>query len=555
MVADHLRRSLAQHQRAVAERNGLADIVGDEHDGGFFDAMDVQDQVMHHLARLRVQRTEGLVHQQHLRAAHQRAGDRHALLHAARELAWIGLGHLGRVLDHGLDPDDSFFAYADAKAHARENLRGIWAAALTPFRPEVMAVLFLDLGLSATQYTLLNVAWAAASLLSDIPAGVLADRVGRKPLLVAAGCFMLAEMAILCVAPRDGGALLFLFCLANRILSGLAEGAASGADEAIVFDSLTESGRQGEWHRVMEQLTRWQSVSFVVVMLIGGAVYAPGSVNALLAFLGIHASLDQATTLRFPLILTLLSAVGVLLLALNFREPVRHQPHSLEDPEGHRATSAIGAFAFTLQAGRWLLGSPVALFVICAGFVLDCVVRLFLVFSTSYFRLIEIPEIAFGVLGAAMGGIGLAVSPWIRRLVTTRSIGAIFAIMTGMVFVGLVGVALHPPYWGLVFGYLLWGAMTMIGFSVSTYLNQLVDSHHRATVLSFKGVTINLAYAGVSLLFAWTLHLVPGANAQAQLGNAFGFLPLWLLLTCGILLYAFRKNLRLLTAPPPRAAE
>jgi len=95
----------------------------------------------------------------------------------------------------------------------------------------------------------------------------------------------------------------------------------------------------------------------------------------------------------------------------------------------------------------------------------------------------------------------------------------------------------------------------MIGFSVSTYLNQLVDSHHRATVLSFKGVTINLAYAGVSLLFAWTLHLVPGADAQAQLGNAFGFLPLWLLLTCGILLFAFRKNLRLLTAPPARAAE
>ena len=75
----------------------------------------------------------------------------------------------------------------------------------------VMAVLFLDLGLSATQYTLLNVAWAAASLLSDIPAGVLADRIGRKPLLVAAGCFMVAEMAILCVAPRNGGMVLFLF--------------------------------------------------------------------------------------------------------------------------------------------------------------------------------------------------------------------------------------------------------------------------------------------------------------------------------------------------------
>lgn len=361
---------------------------------------------------------------------------------------------------------------------------------------------------------------------------------------------MVAEMAILCVAPRNGGMVLFLFCLVNRILSGLAEGAASGADEAIVFDSLAESGREGEWHHVMEQLTRWQSTAFLVVMLLGGAVYAPGSVNWFLSFLGIHTHLDQATTLRFPLVLTLLSAVGVLLLAVSFREPTRHQPHSLEDPEGHRASSALGAFAFTLQAGRWLLGNPTALFVVCAGFVLDCVVRLFLVFSTSYFRLIEIPEIAFGVLGAAMGAIGLLVSPWIRRMVTTRSIGASFAIMTSVVFVGLVGVAFHPPYWGLLFGYLLWGAMTMIGFAVSTFLNQLVDSHHRATVLSFKGVTINMAYAGISLLFAWALHLVPGSNAQEQLGHAFGFLPFWLVLTCGILFFAFRKHLRLLTVRP-----
>lgn len=418
-----------------------------------------------------------------------------------------------------------------------------------------MAVLFLDLGLTATQYTLLNVAWAAASLLSDIPAGVMADRFGRKPLLIAAGICMVLEMGLLLMAPRNGGFVLFLFCLANRILSGLAEGAASGADEAIVFDSLTEGGREDEWHRVMEQLTRWQSLSFVFVMLVGGAVYAPNFVNEVLSFIGITAHLDQATTLRFPIILTLLSSVGVLLLALNFREPKRHEPHSLRDPEGHCASSALGAFAFTLQAGRWLLGNPTALFVVCAGFVLDSVVRLFLVFSTSYFRLIEIPEVAFGVLGAAMGGIGLFISPWIRKMVTTRSIGASFAIMTGVVFVGLIGVAFHPPNWGLLFGYLLWGAMTMIGFSVSTYLNQLVDSHHRATVLSFKGVTINLAYAGISLLFALALHHLHGPSSDAVIAKAFALLPFWLLLLCGLLLLAFWKHRRLLSQKPAQSKD
>ncbi len=46
---------------------------------------------------------------------------------------------------------------------------------------------------------------------------------------------MVAEMAILCIAPRDGSLVLFLICLANLLLSVLAEGLASGAYEAFVY--------------------------------------------------------------------------------------------------------------------------------------------------------------------------------------------------------------------------------------------------------------------------------------------------------------------------------
>jgi len=90
---------------------------------------------------------------------------------------------------------------------------------------------------------------------------------------------------------------------------------------------------------------------------------------ALLAGLGIRTRLAQADTLRFPIMLTLASAVAVLLLALGFREPRRRLPHALEDEAGHHASSVTGAYAFVIRAGRWLLGSPVALFVVCTGFV------------------------------------------------------------------------------------------------------------------------------------------------------------------------------------------
>ncbi|MEI9897262.1 MAG: hypothetical protein WDN28_26220 [Chthoniobacter sp.] len=79
---------------------------------------------------------------------------------------------------------------------------------------------------------------------------MLADRLGRKPLVVAAAVCMVLEMMLLSVAPLHGGIVLLFCCLANRILSGMAEGMASGADEALVFDSLAERGRSAEWPRV-----------------------------------------------------------------------------------------------------------------------------------------------------------------------------------------------------------------------------------------------------------------------------------------------------------------
>ena len=49
------------------------------------------------------------------------------------------------------------------------------------------------------------------------------------------------------------------------------------------------------------------------------------------------------------------------------------------------------------NAGAWIVKTPVALFVVMAGVMIDSAVRLFLTFSSSYFRLIDIPEATFGV--------------------------------------------------------------------------------------------------------------------------------------------------------------
>ena len=82
-----------RHQHdAAAQIDGFFDIVGDEQDGAFLQPVHVTDQVVHDFAGLRIQRAERLVHQQCRGFGQQGAGNGNALLHAAGELAGVGIG-------------------------------------------------------------------------------------------------------------------------------------------------------------------------------------------------------------------------------------------------------------------------------------------------------------------------------------------------------------------------------------------------------------------------------------------------------------------------------
>lgn len=402
----------------------------------------------------------------------------------------------------------------------------------------VLAVFFLDLGLSATQYTLLNFAWALAIVAVDLPAGVLADRIGRRPLIVAAAGSMVVEMILLCLAPIRGGTTLFLCCLANRVLSGAAEGMASGADEALVFDSLAERGREKEWPLVLDQVLRWQALGFVIAMLAGGAVYDPALLNRIF---GTH--FEQGTTLRFPIYLNLLSAAATLIVAFGLREPVLRKA-SVVTLESER--DSLGPLAHLLSAGRWILRTPLALFVIVAGVALDSVVRLFMTFSSSYFRLIHLPAASYGLIGAAMGGLGLAVSPVARRMVARGSVAGNFAWLAAVTFAGLLGLAARRVGWGVIFIVPVGIAMSAVAYHVSYYLNAAVDSRHRATVLSFKGLAFNLGFGFVSLAFAGALRAFRDGSPEETFGRTLPWLPVWLALTVVMLALGFWRHRALL---------
>ncbi len=364
----------------------------------------------------------------------------------------------------------------------------------------VIGILFLDLGLSVEQYSLLNVVWAAAIVTLEVPSGALADQIGRKRMVVIACVLMVVEMVLMAFAPTSHPGWLFAALVLNRILSGAAEASASGADEALAYDSLKAAGRDGEWPAVLSRLMRWQSAAFFAAMLVGAAVYDDALLRAVLGAVGVEAPwLTREITVRFPVYLTLINAVAALFVALAMRD-VEH----VAEPGGSaaRRVTLASTLRQTLAAGAWILSSPKALAVLLAGLCFDSIMRLFLTFNANYFRAIQLPEASFGILGSVFALLGLAAAPLARRLAERRGAAFNFGVVAALGFVGLAGAAFAVPYIGLWVSVPIGIAWSCLAFFLSHYLNEIVPPDKRATVLSFRGLALNLGYGAIGLMFA-----------------------------------------------------
>ncbi len=393
----------------------------------------------------------------------------------------------------------------------------------------VLAILFLDLGLTLDQFVMLNLIWAGTIFLFEVPSGALADTIGRKKLLVTAAVLMVAEMLCLLLAPRDGGALLMTLCVMNRVCSGLSEACASGADEALAYDSLPESQRAASWDKLLATSMRWRSVGFVVAMVLGGLIYDPEPMNRLLPA-AMRISPDVAH--RLPVAVVFCQALVCCYIALRMVEPPRH------------ATAAVkGVFRLTLDTARWVFTNPRTLVVVVIGLSIDSIVRNFATITSSYYRLIELPEWSYGIIGATIGLLGWFVPAIAKNLNQRFGILTNLGIAAGISLVGLAALVPAWPVLGVLPAMLLMTTLGYLGFTVSRALHSEADSAKRATVLSVKGLAFNLAYGLFSFGFSRLLVCFPDQPPDAALrGGLFWQLPAFALVT--LLLFTWASLLR-----------
>jgi MFS family permease len=137
------------------------------------------------------------------------------------------------------------------------------------FLQPVITLFYMERGLTATSIFLVLMCWSGAVLLGEVPSGVFADRYGAKASFLTGEVIKILSFAILFFANEP-----WMFFLYSA-LNGFSVTFFSGADEALIYESLRESQEEHLMDRTMGKI---QSAGFISAMMavLFGAYAAHG---------------------------------------------------------------------------------------------------------------------------------------------------------------------------------------------------------------------------------------------------------------------------------------
>lgn len=131
------------------------------------------------------------------------------------------------------------------------------------FLQPVMTLFYMERGLTESEIFLVLMCWSGAVMLGEVPAGVFADRFGAKKSFIIGGFIKIISYSFLFIAQEP-----WLFFLYSG-LNGFSVTFFSGADEALIYESLKESDEQNLMDHAMGKIQSAGFISMIAAVLFG----------------------------------------------------------------------------------------------------------------------------------------------------------------------------------------------------------------------------------------------------------------------------------------------
>ncbi len=354
----------------------------------------------------------------------------------------------------------------------KSSKRNIWKLGIvmltndSNFGLGVYVVFMLWVGLSLAQMSFIISAWLVFNSVGQIPSGIFADRYGYKTALLIGSTIFFLGALIFALSQN------FLWLFIGFSLSGFGSAMKGGADLALLYEHLKKEGKESTYKKVVGKLEMYRNSFCVVTGMLGGLMYMyharmPFYAEAVVGALGILACIaliePPRTTKHFPVL-------------KQIKESIRYTFHTPKFSKIFLFSALIGSIAMiTLQ------------------------------FIQPLYKSLDIPESYFGFIAAAF--------------FIFRGFGAWYADKLGKLFTVDKYLVLHSAVFGLFLVlmqridsiFYIFPVLAVFSFlrglydpTVSTYINERVESDKRATMLSvnkqFLTVVAAITVSGLGII-------------------------------------------------------
>lgn len=330
----------------------------------------------------------------------------------------------------------------------------------------IIVLFYNENGLKQYDIFVLQGIYSVAIVLLEIPSGYFADVLGRKKTLIFGT--ILGFIGFLTYSLTHG----FWGFLVAEIILGLGQSLISGADSAMLYDSLQAQKRQKEYLKFEGRITS-----------IG---------NFAEAFAGISGGLLATYSLRTPYFFQTAVAFLAIPAAIGLIEPIR-------DKIIKKATfkDILNIFNYALIQNKRLRYN------IIFSAIIGSSTLSMAWFVQPYFKEIDLPIAMYGILWTLLNlSVGITS---LFAFKVDKILGKTKAVLLITLFLSAsyIAVGQYQAYWAisiLFFFYLIRGFATPI---LKDYINRMTDSSVRATVLSVRNFIIRIVFAALGPFLGW----------------------------------------------------
>jgi MFS family permease len=314
-------------------------------------------------------------------------------------------------------------------------------------------------GLSFTEIMTLQSISAIGTVLFEVPTGAVADRIGRKQSILLG-----AMLWALSLSMYIAGNIYFVFILAELTFS-LGSAFKSGADSALIYDSLKAESREKDYQIVEGKARSYALYAQAVGSVIAGFVY---EVNMYL-----------------PMIISIGFMIITALITLIFKEPPTLDAGTERDQT---------YFKQIIESAKYVLSHEKLKAIVLFSMVFFIFYRAGYWFYQPYMETVNIPVKYFGIIFFIFN-ITAAFFSKRSSYIMSKTKPKTLTFMAFLMIASFVLMGLFKIWIG-VFAILLQQVARGINRPVITkYMNKHISSDKRATILSFQSLACNLAVA------------------------------------------------------------